>query len=101
MIKHIVLFKLAENAEGNPKSVNAQIIKERLEALKGVIPQIVNIEVCIDCAPASANNYDILLDSEFRNFDDLNIYATHPAHLDVVAFISKVRTDRAAVDYEF
>lgn len=101
MVKHIVLFKLAEEAEGNNKSRNAEIIKERLEALKAIIPYLRKIKVNINSADAPAGNYDILLDTEFDNMDDMKAYAVHPDHLKVVEFIGKVRTDRAAIDYEF
>lgn len=101
MIKHIVLFKLAEEAEGNSKARNAQIIKERLENLRGVIPEIRKIEVSVNHADASADNYDIVLYSEFDTLEDLKVYAVHPEHLKVGEFIGKVRTDRAAIDYKF
>ena len=38
MIKHIVFFGLAENAEGKTKAENAAIIKAELENLKHLIP---------------------------------------------------------------
>ncbi|MDD2246742.1 MAG: Dabb family protein [Proteiniphilum sp.] len=101
MIKHLVLFKLADEAEGNSKETNAIIIKEKLEALKNVIPVIRKMEVFINHAEASCANYDILLDSEFETLDDLKIYAQHPEHIAVGEFIVKVRTERAAIDYEF
>ena len=101
MIKHIVLFKLAEQAEGNSKAVNAAIIKRRLEALKGLIPEILKMEVSINHADAPAGNHDIVLDSEFRSLDDLRTYVSHPEHRKVGEFIGKVRTDRAAIDYKF
>lgn len=101
MIKHLVLFKLADEAEGNTKEKNALVIKEKLEALKGVIPAIRKIEVLINHADASPDNYDIVLDSEFDSLEDLQTYVVHPEHVKVGGFISKVRTDRAAIDYEF
>lgn len=101
MIKHIVLFKLAEEAEGNSKAANAVIIKQRLEALKDLIPEILKMEVSINHADAPAGNYDIMLDSEFGNLDDLHIYISHPEHQKVGAFIGKVRIGRAAIDCEF
>lgn len=100
MIKHLVLFKLADEAEGYSKRENALLIKEKLEALKGAIPEIRKIEVLINHSDASQDNYDIVLDSEFDTFEDLNIYAVHPEHVKVGAFIAKVRTARAAIDYE-
>lgn len=100
MVKHIVLFKLAEEAENNGKQRNAEIIKERLEALSNVIPQIRKIHVYLNAEKTPGGNYDVLLDSEFDNLDDADTYASHPAHLKVVEFISKVRISRAAIDYE-
>ena len=100
MIKHLVFFKLAEEAEGNAKAENILIIKEKLEALKQVIPVIRKIEVRSNHPGASVDNYDIVLDSEFDSLEDLNIYANHPEHLKVGEFIAKVRTERAAIDYE-
>lgn len=101
MLKHIVLFKLADEAEGNTKIENALIIKQRLEALSEVIPEIVDIKVRINADNMPEDNYDIMLDCEFENVCDLQIYATHPAHLQVVEFIGKVRTARAAIDLDF
>lgn len=100
MIKHLVMFKLYEEAEGRSKAENSRIIKEELEALQGVIPEIRRIEVKINHEAASGENYDILLESEFDSLEDLQRYAIHPAHLRVGEYVSKVRTARAAIDYE-
>jgi hypothetical protein len=45
MIKHIVMWKLHETANGNTKSVNAQLIKEKIESLRGKIPGLLKVEV--------------------------------------------------------
>jgi hypothetical protein len=100
MIKHIVFFGLADNAEGKTKAENALIIKEGLENLIHLIPQIRKIEVGINHVAAPAGNADIALYTEFDNMADLNIYQEHPEHKRVAAYIGKVRTTRAAVDYE-
>lgn len=99
MIKHIVFFKLAETAEGKSKKENAQYIKEQLEALIHLIPQIKTIEVGINAPEAPTTNFDIALYSEFESFEDLNIYQEHPEHKKVAAYIGKIRTDRSCVDY--
>ncbi|MDY9919562.1 Stress responsive A/B Barrel Domain [Proteiniphilum saccharofermentans] len=101
MIRHLVFFKLAEEAEGNAKAENILIVKEKLEALKAVIPVIRKIEVFSNHPLASSENYDIVLDSEFDSLEDLKTYAGHPEHLKVGEFIGKVRIGRAAIDYEF
>lgn len=100
MIKHIVFFKLAETAEGKSKAENAQYIKEQLESLIQVIPQIKKIEVGINAPGAPASNFDIALYSEFESLEELDIYQNHPEHKKVAAYIGKIRTDRACVDYE-
>lgn len=100
MIKHIVFFGLADHAEGKSKIENANIIKAELENLINFIPEIKKIEVGINCPNAPKTNFDIALYSEFESFETLDIYQEHPEHKKVAAFIGKVRTSRAAVDYE-
>ena len=101
MIKHIVFFGLAENAEGKTKAENAAWIKTELENLKNLIPQIKAIEVGANSPKAPDVNFDIALYSEFDSMEDLDTYQMHPEHKRVAAYIAKVRTDRACVDYEF
>jgi len=100
MIKHIVFFGLADNAEGKTKAENALKIKTELESLQHLIPQIKKIEVGINYPNAPKTNYDIALYSEFETFEDVDIYQEHPEHKKVAAYIGKVRVSRAAVDYE-
>ncbi len=100
MIKHIVFFNLADEAEGKTKLEHAQYIKRELEALIDTIPQLKKIEVGINHPETPQSNWDIALYSEFESVDDLNIYQEHPDHKKVGAYIAKVRTDRACVDYE-
>ncbi len=99
MIKHIVFFCLAEEAEGKSKAENAVFIKTELENLKNLIPQIVSIEVGINVPNAPKTDFDIALYSEFNSFEELDAYQEHPEHKRVASFITKIRTARAAVDY--
>ncbi|VBB48140.1 Stress responsive alpha-beta barrel domain-containing protein [uncultured Paludibacter sp.] len=100
MIKHIVFFQLAEQAEGKNKSENAQIIKDGLENLINLIPQLKKIEVGINHPKTPSSNYDVSLYSEFDSLEDLNIYQEHPEHKKIGSYIVKVKTDRVCVDYE-
>jgi Stress responsive A/B Barrel Domain len=100
MIKHIVFFGLADSAEGKSKAELATFIKFELENLIHLIPEIKKIEVGINCPNAPKTNYDLALYSEFETMEALDIYQEHPEHKRVAAFIGKVRTTRAAVDYE-
>ena len=100
MIKHIVMWRLEDFADGRIKLENAKIIKENLEALVGIIPEIVKLEVGIDILGTN-QSYDVVLVSEFKNLEELDTYAKHPEHVKVGEFVGKVRKDRVAVDYEF
>lgn len=99
MIKHVVVWKLKDFAEGADKARNAKRLKIELEALKSAIPQIVQLEVGIN-ALASDAAYDVVLISEFKNEQDLDIYQNHPNHRAVADFVAKVRESRVVIDYK-
>lgn len=99
MIKHIVMWKLKENAEGNTKEFNSLEIKRQIESLKGRIDKVLELEVGINFEESS-QAYDVVLYSTFHSKDDLNYYHNHEEHLKVVNFIKKVIEKRIVVDYE-
>lgn len=98
MLKHIVMWKLEEFAEGKSKAENAQWMKEHLEALVGVVPQIKSLEVGVNVNTSDAA-YDAVLVSTFENEEDLNLYQHHPEHVKVSAYCNKVRIGRVVADY--
>lgn len=99
MIKHIVLWKFADQAEGADKATNLAKARTDLLALVGVVPGIRALEVSIGADPLE-HTYDLVLYSEFDTVAALQAYAVHPAHQAVAQFIGKVRTERACMDYE-
>ena len=98
MVKHIVMWKLKEEAEGNSKEVNAKLMKKSLEDLKEKIPVLKLSEVGIN--NNDVNEYDVVLNCEFNNMADLDIYQNHPEHVKVGGFVRSVVESRACVDYE-
>jgi hypothetical protein len=92
------MWKFKAEAEGKTKAENCRYIKERLEALPPIIPQLKKIEVGINFNP-SAMAYDMALYSEFDSPEDLEIYQNHPDHKKVSEYVAKVREERAVVDY--
>ena len=101
MIKHIVFFRLRDEAEGQTKLENARIIKEGLLSLRDKVDVLVSEEVGINIPNAKKTDYDICLICEFRTWEDVDTYQNHPEHLKVAGYITKCRSARAAVDYEF
>ncbi|SBW02146.1 Dabb family protein [uncultured Dysgonomonas sp.] len=98
MIKHIVMWKLKDEAHGNGKATNAGLVKEKLEALSGKIDGLLKIEVGIDFL--GGGNFDVVLYSELSSKEALDTYQNHPLHQAVLPFIREAVMDRKAVDYE-
>ncbi len=96
MIRHIVIWKLADTAEGNGKLENARIMKQRLEALVGVID---GLEEAVVGVNFNGGEYDVALDSRFTSKEALDNYATHPAHVAVKKFVHAVAIGRQSVDF--
>jgi hypothetical protein len=99
MIKHLVMWKLKDVAEGATKEQNARKMITDLEALKHKIPQIRHIEAGLNFLPSDFS-YDVALYSEFENEEDLALYQKHPDHRSVGAFVQKVSESRVVVDYK-
>ena len=99
MIRHIVMFKFKEEAEGKTKMENVLATKAMLEALPAKIPQILASTVEIGAEGANPENADLILISDFESFETLNQYIVHPDHKAVGAFMRPLRESRAAIDF--
>ena len=99
MIRHIVMFKFKEEAEGKTKKENVLATKAMLEALPAKIPQILASTVEIGAEGANPENADLILISDFESFETLNQYIVHPDHKAVGAFMRPRRESRAAIDF--
>jgi hypothetical protein len=99
MIKHIVLWKLKDFAEGTTKQQNALKVKAMLEDMRGKISGMLKLEVGLNFE-ASDSACDISLYSEFTSRVALDAYQIHPEHIKVKNFLPLVRTERRVVDYE-
>ena len=94
MIVHIVMFKFKDEN----KALNIANIKNKLENLEKEIEVLKSIEVGIDFNQ-SERAMDLSLYSTFESKEDLKIYATHEAHLKVVALIKEFTLESKVVDY--
>ena len=96
MIVHIVMFKFKEDEY---KYNNILRVKGMLEELPSKIDILNSMEVGVDFN-RSERAYDMSLYSTFDQRNDLNTYATHPAHLEVLAYIKEVVETTIVVDYQ-
>jgi hypothetical protein len=98
MLKHVVMWKFKDSAEGGSREQNLKKAKGLIESLKGRIPEIRQLEVGIDVSQ-SEQSYDLVLSSEFADVNALLAYQKHPDHVRVVEFLRKVHGGRIVVDY--
>jgi hypothetical protein len=94
MVVHIVMFRFKEEH----KAEHIAKTKTMLEALVEQIEPLKSMEVGIDFN-GSERAMDLSLYSTFDTVEGLKSYATHPAHLEVVAFIREVTVESKVVDY--
>lgn len=100
MYKHVVLWKLKEQADGKSKAELAIEVKRRLDALPGQISEIKGYETAINIGDYGASFFDVSVISEFENKDTFWAYTKYPVHDEVVAYISSVMLAEEIVDYE-
>lgn len=93
------MFSLSEFENQQKKEEHLKIIKNKLEELTNIIPELkaISVEVNIN----NAEDYDFLLIADVDNMQDLEAYAKHPAHISIVKeFIAPYKRARACVDFE-
>ena len=99
MIRHIVMFRLKEFAEGSQKMAAANEVKTRLDELPLKINLIRKYKAGIDVRKLDWS-FDIVLEMDFDSLSDLDTYTIHPAHQDFVAFNKNYSVGKACIDYE-
>ena len=126
--KHIVMWKFKEQHNGKSALENARWMKEQLEALVGVVPELLSAEVGISPtleqaaavpsnaaaaqsnaaapsnaaavpAPAASGEYDACLLSTFASPEALAAYKIHPKHKAISAYCKEARIKRLAFDW--
>ena len=102
MIKHIVMWKLKDNAEGRSRIDNALKLKQDLENLNGKVPGMLLLEVGIHVKDSKSDegDSDVILYSEFSDMQSLEDYYPHPAHQKIVPFAKAIRSERRVINYE-
>ena len=120
--KHIVMWKFKEQHNGKSALENARWMKEQLEGLVGVVPELLSAEVGISpaleqaaavpsnaaAAPSNAaavpaqaasGEYDACLVSTFASPEALAAYKVHPKHKAISAYCKEARLKRLAFDW--
>ncbi len=93
------MWKFKDFADGAMKTQNLHQTRVLFEALRTKIPQIKSLEIGLDTVHSDAS-FDIVLVSDFDDVDSLRLYQSHPEHIKVVDFLSRVQSSKVVVDYE-
>ncbi len=93
MVRHIVFFKLPDNSEANKNA-----LKERIMSMQGKLDFVKHLEVGLNFS-TEERAFDVVLISDFETKEDLQTYATHPIHVEVVNFIKSLNAVSKVVDY--
>jgi len=92
MLTHVVVMHF----ESPDDAVSA---RDRLLGMKGRIEVLRHIEAGVDVL-RSERSWELALITRFDSLDDLQIYAVHPVHKEVLAFIKPRLTRAVTVDFE-
>ncbi|MDY7547825.1 Dabb family protein [Glaciimonas sp. Gout2] len=98
-LKHIVMWKLKDHAEGADKATNAIKLKALLDSCAAIVPGILLFDAAIAQDGLEAT-YDVILNAEFASREVLEAYQNHPTHIAIKAFVGAVREARQCFDYE-
>ena len=99
MIRHIVMWKFKDEGEGKSREENLNIVRDSLYALTNIIPEIKKMEIGFDITHSDMSA-DMVLLTEFENVEEMKVYATHPEHLKVAAYVRRVIESRTVIDVE-
>jgi len=99
MVRHVILWKLKETSSEDEKRTIVENMKEHLEALVGVVPGLISLDINIE--PLDSSNADVMLDSLLEDEAALKEYQTHPEHVKAADTYVRPYTEvRMCIDYE-
>lgn len=95
MFTHVVFFKFKDRSEENIKKA-----EKIMHGMEGRIPELKSMEIGLDVVH-SERSYDIALITRFDNKADMEVYATHPIHVnEILKFLRPMQENSLTVDFE-
>lgn len=93
MVKHVVMWTLKDKNR-------AAALKEGIDAMKGKVPSMVDVESGINYNGSDAA-FDLVLISVHRSKEELEAYQDDPVHGEFKKLIGPEALSRHVVDFEF
>lgn len=98
MIRHLVFWKF-ETDDPAEKAAHVAELAARFGTLVPVIDGTERIDIRGDLGETEGN-WDVVLDSDYRDRAALAAYQVHPAHVEVAAYVRSLVVARSCVDFE-
>jgi Stress responsive A/B Barrel Domain len=101
MIRHVVIWRLKQEAKRDGKIANLEPIRQVLERLRANIVGLRRLDLQPNQQPGDdADAADLLLYAEFDTWQRLHEYEAHPLHADLRKLIAPLRIERRVINYE-
>jgi hypothetical protein len=99
MIRHVVLWRLADELRRDTSLMDMVPIHRSVEAMQAQVPGLLRADIARVSADG-ADGVDLAFYCEFASWDALRDYEDHPLHLEFRRLIGPLRTERRVADYE-
>ena len=97
-MKHYIIWKLKDSYTNEELDRIKSDAKRELEALNGKIDGLISLEIVTDLCESSSG--DMVLLSEFTDYDSFIAYRTHPLHVAAAdKYVRPFIADRVAADF--
>lgn len=99
MVRHVILWKIKDSFDDKKKAEIKADAKAGLEALKGRVPGLLEMQIHIDGLASSSA--DLMMESAFEDEAALKGYAVHPEHVKVAdSAVRPFMEVRMCLDFE-
>ena len=100
MIRHMVMWRLHDQAQGADKAANLAKAKDVLLSCAQVVPGIRTFEVAT-ATPGMDCTHDLVLHMLVDDAQVLAAYQKHPQHQAIKPFMQAVVLERCCMDFSF
>lgn len=97
MVKHIIFWKLKEEAKNDKLIENVEKLRAMFANLIGKAEGLVSAEVGLNY---NGGDFDMCLYCVFESKEAERAYQTHPLHLEIKEVVHSLVCERVCVDFE-
>ncbi|NOQ24839.1 MAG: hypothetical protein GQ564_05700 [Bacteroidales bacterium] len=100
MIRHIIMFKFTDVLNDSNRLSKAEKMKSSFSQMKSLINVVKSYDVKVNMKKTDFS-YDVVIQSEYDSWEDLDIYLKHTEHQKAIAMCKDIKKEKAVIDYEY